>query len=252
MRPQPKERALAYIRSPKTPDAVAGQSGDRTTFAVACTLAVDFGLDDGDVRELLGLYNSAKCRPVWGERDIERFVRSARRTANSKPGEVGKLLGVDRENYSGPSSPANKPAAQPETKPAQTSPAGGVRSEIDTRRTARTPFFKVLPAGEGAEPRTARTVRTLPVYSFPISSSSISPRLEESKKEVSEKSEPAKPVAVPSAAPRPAVAARPAPVERTDLTTIMRDGDVWRKPWGRPEHYVGNLKDGRNYGLNKA
>jgi hypothetical protein len=194
-RPDAKERARAYLVK-SAPRAIAGQGGDNTTHAVACTLSVDFGLDDGDVRELLGEYNRAKCEPQWNERDLERHVRSARRTANSKPGEVGKLLGVDREDYTGPRSPANnsqpsKPDVRQAKAPANAPPKGGSPSganAANAQRTARTAFFTVRRAGEGAEPRTARTIRTLPIHSLSISSPLPTTSLEENKKKESEQS----------------------------------------------------------------
>jgi hypothetical protein len=217
MRPDAKERARAYIAK-SAPRAVSGQGGDNTTHAVACTLSVDFGLSDPDVAELLQDYNRTKCDPPWSERDLERHVRSARRTANSKPGEVGKLLGVDREDYTGPkaSSPANNAAAaKPAAARAAAPPRAGAPppdSASASQRTARTPLFSVRRAGEGAEPRTARTVRTLAIHSFPIPSPTSPARLEESKKEMSEKSEPATPAAAassPSEASAPMLRANP-------------------------------------------
>jgi hypothetical protein len=228
-RPDPVTRARAYLQK-SAPRSVAGQGGDNTTHAVACTLAVDFGLDDAHCAALLSEYNRDKCDPQWGERDLARHLRSARRTANAKPGEVGKLLRQDRADYTGPRSPTNNAApAKPAVAPQKPAPSGYPPPNPQTR-TARTPFFNVRRAGEGAEPRTARTIRTLPVSSLPISNSSSSPRLEESKKEVSEKSE-----------PKPATKPAPVPVERLDVTTIWSDGEVTRALYGKPERHLGNI-----------
>lgn len=258
MRPGAHERARLFIASPKTPRAIAGQGGDRTTYGVACTLAVDFALEDGDVRELLGVYNRTKCDPVWSERDMERFVRSARRTANGKPGEVGKLLDVDRENYTGPRSPANNAAASSAAKPSgpkpgATSPGappqGGSpppRAAERTARTVRTPLFSIRCAGEGAEPRTARTVRTLPAYSLPLSSPSFPTFTDKSKKEVSERSGERKPRAATKDASGPSVkSVKGVPAEPVDVTYISADGDVWKTPWRQPQRYWGNLNTPR-------
>ncbi len=244
MRPEAKERARAYVGSAKTPDAIAGQNGDKTTYAVACTLAVDFGLDDGDVRELLGIYNATKCRPQWSERDIERFVRSARRTANGKPAaEIGKLLNVDREDYSGPRSPANKPATKPAASKPANAPPRGLPSASGSQRTVRTPLFSIREPGEGAEHRTARTERTLAPYSNPYLSASSSLVSNKSKKEVSGKSATQAPVPAtkapsePSAAkPAPAEKPKPsAPAEKLDKYTEYKDGRRFRKRYGEKE-----------------
>lgn len=206
-RPGATERASAYIASGKTPRAVAGQGGDKTTYAVACTLAVDFGLDDADVRALLNAYNTSKCEPRWPERDIERFVRSARRCAASKPGEVGKLLDVDRADYQGPRLPANSAAGasgggQSRAGGSDSAPPkprnGGSPPPKEEPRTARTALFSVRRAGEGAEPRTPRTVRTDAVYFYSISSPTSPTPIKENRKEESERSEAKPPAAVAS------------------------------------------------------
>lgn len=254
MRPEATERARAYIASPKTPRAIAGQSGDKTTYAVACTLAVDFALDDGAVAELLGVYNATKCDPQWGPRDLDRFVRSARKCASGKPGEVGKLLNVDRENYTGPSSPANTAAGKTAPKmatPQERKPAiGAPNASGPSGRTPRTPFFEVRRAGEGAERRPSRTLRTALFLS-----SQNKERREESKQTGSTSqpsavsAESARTKASEPSAPQPAAslgAANTSEVSVNDQAIFWANGEHWRKKAGESEwENKGNINQGR-------
>ena len=41
------------------------------------------------------------------------------------------------------------------------------------------------------------------------------------------------------------MAPKAGPVEPVDVTTIMSDGEVFRKAWGKEEKYLGNLNDGK-------
>lgn len=63
MRPSARDRAAAWLAK-CAPRAVQGQHGDDTTFAVACTFVIDFGLADGDAAALMAEYNRTKCAPA--------------------------------------------------------------------------------------------------------------------------------------------------------------------------------------------
>lgn len=176
-RPSAKDRARAWITK-AAPAAIQGSRGDDATFAVACTLVIDFGLSDGDAAELMGEYNRTKCSPAWSDHDLEVKLRSARKLAASKPGDIGRLIDQDRRDYSGPR-PAGNAApyiaastveAHVQTQaPAQAPPVTPVATPA---RTVRTVAFRVRRFGEGAEPGTLRTVRTLPANPLRIDFSS--------------------------------------------------------------------------------
>ena len=163
-RPSAKDRARAWVAK-SAPAAIQGQHGDDATFSVACALVIEFGLPDGDAMELLGEYNRTKCSPAWDERALEGKLRSARNMAAKKPGEVGRLLGQDRGDYTGPKqASAAAPVAAP-ARPAPTHPPA--TSAGMTARTGRT-LFSVTPAGSGAKHARFHTLRTLPSYSSRI------------------------------------------------------------------------------------
>lgn len=237
MRPHAQDRARAYIASPKTPRAVAGQCGDKTTYGIACTLAVDFGLDDSAVRALLAEYNRTKCDPAWSEHDLDRFVRSARKCAASKPGDVGKLLHVDKEGYTGPRSPANTAKTPSTATPAKTPPTGAPHTSAPSGRTPRTPFFDVRRAGDGAEPRPSRTLRT------DLFLSSLNRKRSEERIPVGTDLPPSE-TSGENAAPHPsepsatdtpqsnAPSHPSAPSEPNDQTMVWANGEVWKKRAG--------------------
>lgn len=169
-RPSAKDRARAWVAK-SAPAAIQGQHGDDATFSVACALVIEFGLPDGDAWELLCEYNRTKCSPAWDERALEGKLRSARNMAAKKPGEVGRLLGQDRGDYTGPKqpsapavpAPARPAAAQPPT------PMPGMPGRTErTERTARTVPFEVTRAGSGAKRACVHTLRTLTSYSLRI------------------------------------------------------------------------------------
>lgn len=163
-RPSARERAAAWIAK-SAPAAVQGQHGDSATFSVACALVIEFGLAKNDAWDLLCEYNRTKCSPQWDERELEVKLRSARNMAAKKPGEVGRLLGQDRGNYTGPKqASAASPVAAP-SRPAPSAPVPPRPEEV--ARTARTPF-SVTPAGRGAKRARCHTLRTLPSYSLRI------------------------------------------------------------------------------------
>lgn len=241
MRPDAKVRARAYLVK-SAPRSIAGQAGDKTAYGVACTFAVDFGLSDADVAELLGEYNATKCEPKWGPRDLERFLRSARKTANSKPGEVGKLLNVDHKDYTGPRSAPNTPSPATASKPTPPATTGAPKADAKPARTARTPFFEVRRAGEGAERRPSRTFRTALFLSSPKENKQEEKKVDGEAPKVSEVSAPS-----PSSPPRKPSepSGKPEPREFGDVTTIWANGDVFRAPAGKTETYLGNINDGR-------
>lgn len=166
-RPSAKDRARAWVAK-SAPAAIQGQHGDDATFSVACALVIEFGLAEGEAWELLCEYNRTKCAPAWDEHALEGKLRSARNMAAKKPGEVGRLLGQDRGDYTGPKLPsaAAVPApARPATaQPATPTPGMSVRTD----RTARTVPFEVTRAGSGAKRACVHTLRTLTSYSLRI------------------------------------------------------------------------------------
>lgn len=70
----------------KMPAAVEGHGGDKQTFAVACTLVVDFDLSIEEALPLLREYNR-RCQPPWAETDLLHKLHEA----NQKPGVRGRL-----------------------------------------------------------------------------------------------------------------------------------------------------------------
>lgn len=254
-RPSVKERARIFVQ--KARPSIAGQGGHDALFAVACALAVGFGgpggLSDADAWELISEYNATNCAPHWSDKDLLRKLDQARKRA--KPGEIGKLLNADRDDYTGPRSPVSQPAPQSRSKPSTNAPPRGQPSANQSQRTPRTPLFEVRRFGEGAKPRTARTVRTLPAYSFttPFSSTSnIESKKEASGKSVGQPPEPTpKPVAPPPP-PKPTAQTRQR-IERAapvDVTIIWNEtGEVWRRtPRDKDYKLIGNLKDGPKRG----
>jgi hypothetical protein len=128
-------------------------------------MVIEFGLPEGDARELLAEYNRTKCSPPWDERDLETKLRSALNMAATKPGEVGRLISQDRSSYSGPAV-APRPVSTGPGKPATAPVAVPVRPE-EPARTGRT-LFEVTRFGSGAKRARAHTLRTLTSYSLRI------------------------------------------------------------------------------------
>ena len=166
-RPSAKDRARAWVAK-SAPAAIQGQHGDDATFSVACALVIEFGLAEGDAWELLCEYNRTKCAPAWDERALEGKLRSARNMAAKKPGEVGRLLGQDRGDYTGPKQPS-APSVPAPARPATAQPATPMPGMPGrTERTARTVPFEVTRAGSGAKRACVHTLRTLTSYSLRI------------------------------------------------------------------------------------
>ena len=173
-RPSAKDRARAWIAK-SAPAAIQGQHGDDATFSVACALVIEFGLAEGDAWELLCEYNRTKCAPAWDERALEGKLRSARNMAAKKPGEVGRLLGQDRGDYTGPKQPSAAAVPAP-ARPATAQPATPTPGiPVRTDRTARTTPFEVTRAGSGAKRACVHTLRTLTSYSLRIEEKEKSP-----------------------------------------------------------------------------
>lgn len=80
------ERARLYVA--KVPPAIAGQGGDKTTFALCCTLARGFDLTDDEVLEVLQSWN-LQCEPPWGDDELLKKVQNAREYGTE---EIGARL----------------------------------------------------------------------------------------------------------------------------------------------------------------
>lgn len=221
MRPDVKERARLFIA--KARPSIAGQHGHDALFAVACGLVVGFALGEADAMELLHEYNCASCSPAWSEKDLRRKLEHAQRVAQRDPSQVGYLADADRADYTGPKTPAAVPTRKQSSAPAAARGGAPPAQQARTQRTARTPLFTIHRAGEGARPRTARTVRTVSAYSYMQGNKDTD--MIGNGKQPSEKS-------APVSAPvdnRKCVDKPPAEkAERVDRTLIWSDGEVWK------------------------
>jgi hypothetical protein len=226
-RPSAYDRARAYIDK-SAPRAIQGSSGDKTTYAVACSLVIEFALDENSAWELMCHYNQTKCTPAWAEKDLVSKLRSAQRMAASKPGEVGKLLDQNSPKYTGPATSSAPSGSVPMSSGArivpatQRAPIGKPVTTLPVRgkdRTDATDLFPVYSARRGAEPRTVRTLRTLAAHSFYTDTNSL-PVCIKSKtlSEESGRKEEPKPVEVP---PVPVAVPRKA-LEFSSVPEIVR------------------------------
>ncbi|HKB36101.1 MAG TPA: bifunctional DNA primase/polymerase, partial [Gemmataceae bacterium] len=77
--------ASSYIA--RMPPAIQGNSGDRTTYGVACRLVLGFGLTPDQAFPLLQAYNQ-RCEPPWTEEELRHKLERAA----LEPGERGQLL----------------------------------------------------------------------------------------------------------------------------------------------------------------
>lgn len=99
-RPSVMERARMCLE--KMEPAIAGQDGHGRTFAAACAAAVGFGLDEGQVLDLLYGYN-LRCSPAWSEKELRHKARQAVREAERAPEKVGYLRDAgNSDGFSGP------------------------------------------------------------------------------------------------------------------------------------------------------
>ena len=243
-RPSDIERARLFVS--KARPSIAGQHGHDALFAVACGLVVGFALGDSDAWALLQEYNAASCNPAWSEKDLRRKFEHAKRIADRNPDKVGELLREHSANYTGPRSPANPPAPK---KASQAPSRGGSPPNAPPRtpsRTPRTPFFNVHRFGEGGDPRTLRTSRTVVFASFtqspsptPLDNSKKEPS-EEYKKPEAPKPTPAQVTKAPSPKPQPKPAQQSTRIARGEtVTTVWRSGEVTR------EHSDGRVEQRR-------
>lgn len=81
------ERARSYLY--RCEPAVAGNSGDRTTFRTAAILVNDFGLDDESAYNLLAEWNT-RCDPPWSEKELRDKVQHARNYAKKSAGNLAE------------------------------------------------------------------------------------------------------------------------------------------------------------------
>ena len=68
------ERCRRYLE--KMGDSIQGQDGSGRLFA-ACCKAVEFGLSEGEVWEVMAWFNQAKCSPPWSERELQHKIEDA-------------------------------------------------------------------------------------------------------------------------------------------------------------------------------
>ena len=76
-------RAEVWLRD-DAPIAVEGQSGDNTTYKVACQIR-DFGISEEKALELLSAWND-RCEPPWSNDELETKISNAYQFANDRPG----------------------------------------------------------------------------------------------------------------------------------------------------------------------
>ena len=81
--------ARGYVA--KLPPAISGQDGHGSTFRVACTLCVGFGLTAEEARPLMDEYNQ-RCEPAWSEWELAHKLDDAETKAREEPDRVGYLL----------------------------------------------------------------------------------------------------------------------------------------------------------------
>ena len=82
-------RARAYVA--RMPGAISGAGGHSSTMAVARACATGFGLDVGDVLEVLREFN-LRCTPPWSDRELEHKAREASTKPDPKGNAPGHLL----------------------------------------------------------------------------------------------------------------------------------------------------------------
>lgn len=105
------ERARLLVAG--RPAAIEGQSGNATTFGVACVLVWGFGLSPAEALPVMQEYN-ARCEPPWSERELARMLNSVMKYSHEKPrgylAEGGKH-GTD-EATAAPEAPVRKKARE--------------------------------------------------------------------------------------------------------------------------------------------
>jgi predicted P-loop ATPase len=93
---QTKDRFIQYLRT--APVAVEGESGDKTTFAVAA-VAHDLGLSPDIALDLMLEFYNLQCLPPWSPEDLRQKVYNA---YNYSAGAVGAASVVDKFDEIGP------------------------------------------------------------------------------------------------------------------------------------------------------
>jgi hypothetical protein len=98
------DRAAKYVA--KMDQAVSGERGHDTTFHVACTLVLGFGLLPDEAWPIIAEWNQ-RCAPPWSEKDLRRKLDEA----NKEPRERGYLLATNNGSLRSGAAigPANKP-----------------------------------------------------------------------------------------------------------------------------------------------
>lgn len=79
-------RAIAWLESDKAPEAIEGDSGNPTTFRLACRVK-DFGLSPTATLDvLLDHWNETKAFPSWAPDELEALVANAFEYGTNPPG----------------------------------------------------------------------------------------------------------------------------------------------------------------------
>lgn len=78
------ERFVEYLNR-LAPIAIEGEHGDSTTFSVACR-GRDYNLTQQKTCDLMFQYYNPKCKPMWGQLDLQRKVINAYNYNQSPPG----------------------------------------------------------------------------------------------------------------------------------------------------------------------
>ena len=87
---QTKDRFIQYLKT--APVAVEGESGDKTTFAVAA-VGHDFGLSPDIAYDLMAEFYNPQCVPVWEANELRRKVYNAYNYSDSP---IGSASAVDK------------------------------------------------------------------------------------------------------------------------------------------------------------
>jgi len=82
------QRMLAYLE--KLPAAVSGQGGHNATLRVACE-CFRFGLTRAEAWDALQWYNSHRCSPAWGEKQLRHKLDDAEKIV-CRTGTTGKRI----------------------------------------------------------------------------------------------------------------------------------------------------------------
>lgn len=90
------DRVRLYINT--IGPSIQGHDGNRPFYTVACKLVIDFGGPDGltrtDAEQLFREWNRLRASPLWSENEIQHALD----TAESQPGERGRLVNRPRSD----------------------------------------------------------------------------------------------------------------------------------------------------------